>query len=238
MHSQHARTHTHADNRPHSHRNTLLALLYPQLLPSVQLFLPSLLASSPVVVMKGAERLSRAGIAFWFPQCLLSGSRRDSTLIVTTGAVLRIRGARRRWWGLRPRAGVGEYTRGFGRVQNKGGSGGDGVGGGRLDWRWTYRWNWSSRKVPSRDQGGRNCQSRRRNKRSEKWKWKEGLVFVLGTDRQSQSTEQNQAFFCLHPALVQHLEEKHYKTQEVFDGPKHPPKCMKRYLSRVQKKLM
>ena len=67
------------------------------------------------------------GIAFSFPQSLLSGSRRDSSLIVTAGGVLRIRGQRGVDEGRGLRAGVGERMRGVGRVQNKRG-GGEGVG--------------------------------------------------------------------------------------------------------------
>lgn len=90
-------------------------------LPCVHLpnALASSLESSVVVAVRGAERLRRVGIAFWFPQSLLSGSRQDFSLIVTTGVVLWIRGAHKRWWGLMPGAGVGECSQGTGRVQNK-----------------------------------------------------------------------------------------------------------------------
>lgn len=71
---------------------------------------------------------SRVGIAFSFPQSLLSGSRRDSSLIVTAGGVLRIRGQRGVDEGRGLRAGVGERMRGVGRVQHKRGGGGEGVG--------------------------------------------------------------------------------------------------------------
>lgn len=60
-------THNMRTHRPHFYWSALLALLYPQTLPSVQFFLPSPLASSLVAVVKGAERLSRAGIAFLIP---------------------------------------------------------------------------------------------------------------------------------------------------------------------------
>ncbi|KAJ4942533.1 hypothetical protein JOQ06_012389 [Pogonophryne albipinna] len=60
-------------------------------------------------------------------ESLLSGSRRDSSLIVTAGGVLRIRGQRGVDEGRGLRAGVGERMRGVGRVQNKRG-GGEGVG--------------------------------------------------------------------------------------------------------------
>lgn len=116
-------------------------------------FLSCPLVSSLVVAVWCGERLGKVGIAFWFPQSLLSGSRQDFSIIGTTGAVLQIRRAHRRLWGLMPWAGVGEWFMGIWRVQNKGGSTSEGVGEVVSDWRWTYGWNWSSRKVPSRDQG-------------------------------------------------------------------------------------
>lgn len=177
-------------------------------LPCVQLpsALPSSLESSVVVAARGAGRLRRVGIAFWFPQSLLSGSRRDFSLIVTTGVVLWIRGAHKRWWGLMPGAGVGECSWGTGRVQNKEFSGSKGVGKVDSDWGWTYGWNWSSRKVPTRDQGGRNCQSRQRNKSSGKWKWREGFGDWYSCWALSRSEYKTKpSLFCLHAALVQLL---------------------------------
>lgn len=183
-------TRTHINNRPHFPWNTLLA-------------------SSLVAVVRIAERLSRVGIAFWFPQSLLSGSQQDSSLIVTTGAVLQIRGAHRRWQGLMLWAGVGEWMRDIARVQNKGGSGSEGVGEVVLDWRWTYGWNWSSRKVSSRDQGGEIANLDRGIKAVKSGSG--GRDFEIGIRAGRWQTEQENrtkpSLFCLHTALVQYLED-------------------------------
>lgn len=102
--------------------------------------------------------------------------------------------------------------RGTGRVQNKGGSGGEGVGevvwieGGPMD-----EIGLAEKSPPETVGGrGRNCQSRQRNKRSEKWKWREGFgdwysCWAL-TDREP-GNRTKPCLFCLHPALVQHLED-------------------------------
>lgn len=201
-------THTYKQQTAFSLKHAF-GLFYPQILAFRSALTPHTLASSLVAVVRIAERLGRVGIAFWFPQSLLSGSQQDSSLIVTTGAVLQIRGAHRRWQGLMLWAGVGEWMRDIARVQNKGGSGGEGVGEVVLDWRWTYGWNWSSRKVSSRDQGEEIANLDRGIKAVKSGSG--GRDFEIGIRAGRWQTEQENrtkpSLFCLHTALVQYLED-------------------------------
>lgn len=89
---------------------------------------------------------------------------------------------------------MGERVRGIGMAQNKGGSGSEGVGEvARIEGGPMGKIGLAEKSPPETGGVGRNCQSRQRNKRSEKWKWREGFrdwYSCWALDRQSQR-EQN-----------------------------------------------
>lgn len=82
-------------------------------------------------------------------------------------------------------------------------------GGGRLDWRWTYGWNWSSRKVPSRDRGeGEIANLDRGIKAVKSGSGGRDLEIGIRAGRWQAEPEDRTkpSLFCLFSALVQHLE--------------------------------
>lgn len=103
------------------------------------------------------------------------------------------------------------------------------MGGGRLDWRWAYGWNWSSGKVPSRDQGGEiaNLDRGIKEVKSGSGGTDLGIGIRAGCWQSEPENRTKPSLFLFHPVLVKHIEDCIRKTQDQVDEPKRCSKYMK-----------